>query len=246
MTDEAALLAGVLARPDDDLPRLVLADWLDENGKSDRAEFIRAQCHAPDANAFRLYVSNVYGHEFREGPPYATLWGREPLSDDLPARAAFFADWCRWPVGARLMYRRGFVEAVACPAADWVEHGDTVLAAHPVTEVRLTTQPEWEPLGPGAGCCVAGDPERRAFTSRDHEAAFPAGGLDEPGRWGGLASRLLRLRWPSVRTWHLPPGPLPVVLAAIAAAMELPADFAGTPGGNRTGAGAPTSPGPGG
>ncbi len=31
------------ASPDDDLPRRILADWLEENGQADRAEFIRLQ-----------------------------------------------------------------------------------------------------------------------------------------------------------------------------------------------------------
>jgi uncharacterized protein (TIGR02996 family) len=44
MTDEAALLAAIAARPDDDTPRLVYADWLDDHGDADRAEFIRLQC----------------------------------------------------------------------------------------------------------------------------------------------------------------------------------------------------------
>ena len=39
MTDRAALFASVLA---DDTARLVLADWLDEHGKGDRARFLRA------------------------------------------------------------------------------------------------------------------------------------------------------------------------------------------------------------
>jgi uncharacterized protein (TIGR02996 family) len=38
-----ALLAAILASPDDDLPRLVYADWLDEHGDPARAEFIRTQ-----------------------------------------------------------------------------------------------------------------------------------------------------------------------------------------------------------
>ena len=42
--DELALLRGVEAAPDDDLPRLVYADWLDEHGRHARAEFIRVQC----------------------------------------------------------------------------------------------------------------------------------------------------------------------------------------------------------
>jgi uncharacterized protein (TIGR02996 family) len=44
MTDEPALLAAIAARPDDDTPRLVYADWLDDHGAAERAEFIRVQC----------------------------------------------------------------------------------------------------------------------------------------------------------------------------------------------------------
>jgi uncharacterized protein (TIGR02996 family) len=46
MDDRRALMAAILANPDDDTPRLVFADWLQENGdKHDqaRAEFIRLQ-----------------------------------------------------------------------------------------------------------------------------------------------------------------------------------------------------------
>jgi uncharacterized protein (TIGR02996 family) len=65
MSEEAALLKAIVAAPDEDTPRLVYADWLDENradsrpspaqGPSARAEFIRVQCrlaagafHDPD------------------------------------------------------------------------------------------------------------------------------------------------------------------------------------------------------
>jgi uncharacterized protein (TIGR02996 family) len=44
MTAAAALLAAVRAAPADDAPRLVYADWLDEHGQPERAEFIRVQC----------------------------------------------------------------------------------------------------------------------------------------------------------------------------------------------------------
>jgi len=40
---EAFLLA-IFTNPDDDLPRLVFADWLDENGEAAWAELIRVQC----------------------------------------------------------------------------------------------------------------------------------------------------------------------------------------------------------
>jgi uncharacterized protein (TIGR02996 family) len=43
MSDEDALLSAIIANPDEDTPRLVYADWLDENGQPERAEFIRVQ-----------------------------------------------------------------------------------------------------------------------------------------------------------------------------------------------------------
>lgn len=47
----AALYRAILADPDDDTPRLVYADWLQEEGDDDRAEFIRVQCRIADINA---------------------------------------------------------------------------------------------------------------------------------------------------------------------------------------------------
>lgn len=52
MTDRDALLAAVLASPDDDLPRLVYADWLEEHGDADRAAFIRLQVEKARAEPF--------------------------------------------------------------------------------------------------------------------------------------------------------------------------------------------------
>ena len=43
MTNERALLAAINAKPDDDTVRVVYADFLEENGESERAEFIRLQ-----------------------------------------------------------------------------------------------------------------------------------------------------------------------------------------------------------
>src|SRR4051795_7116192 len=45
-----ALLLSAKESPEDDAPRLVLADWLEDHGEVDRAEFIRAQLRlAPGA-----------------------------------------------------------------------------------------------------------------------------------------------------------------------------------------------------
>src|SRR5579871_4463144 len=39
-----ALLQAIVDDPDDDTIRLIYADWFDDNGEPERAEFIRAQC----------------------------------------------------------------------------------------------------------------------------------------------------------------------------------------------------------
>src|SRR5215831_11981720 len=44
MTNDGAFLNAILADPAADAPRLVYADWLEENGQSGRAEFLRGQC----------------------------------------------------------------------------------------------------------------------------------------------------------------------------------------------------------
>jgi uncharacterized protein (TIGR02996 family) len=58
MSLQSAFLRAILDDPEDDAPRLVFADWLEEHGDSDRAEFIRTQVtlaqlplHAPGRTA---------------------------------------------------------------------------------------------------------------------------------------------------------------------------------------------------
>jgi uncharacterized protein (TIGR02996 family) len=104
MTEDAlALLKEITAHPDDDLPRLVFADWLDEHGLTDDAEFIRLQVERarvggePSARERELYAANISrwlqllpagfhdGIEFRRGFPYRVACDAETLfSRDLP------------------------------------------------------------------------------------------------------------------------------------------------------------------
>jgi uncharacterized protein (TIGR02996 family) len=51
MNERDALLRAVCANPDEDTPRLVFADWLDEHGEAERAEFIRLQIGLARGNA---------------------------------------------------------------------------------------------------------------------------------------------------------------------------------------------------
>ena len=91
---ERALLDAVLATPEDDLPRLVYADWLEENGNPERAAFIRVQCS--DAAAGQ-YTSDAKSVRFYR--PYAGIG----------------ADWPNVTVSIR----RGFVWYVGSTLSDW-------------------------------------------------------------------------------------------------------------------------------
>jgi uncharacterized protein (TIGR02996 family) len=59
--DEAGLLSAVCAEADDDVPRLVDADWLDEHDQPERARYIRLSveaCRLPptDPQRFALFA----------------------------------------------------------------------------------------------------------------------------------------------------------------------------------------------
>lgn len=66
MTHHDAFLADIIANPEDDTPRLIYADWLEEHGgqpERERAEFIRVQCQL--AKGLRCaYEPGTYGDPF--------------------------------------------------------------------------------------------------------------------------------------------------------------------------------------
>jgi uncharacterized protein (TIGR02996 family) len=61
-----ALLREAKESPEDDTPRLVLADWLDEHGDPDRAEFIRLQLRLAPGSALRAKERNALQHRSTE------------------------------------------------------------------------------------------------------------------------------------------------------------------------------------
>jgi len=65
MKELSALICACKENLDDDLPRLVLADWLEENGDADRAAFIHLQCESAANLAKRVWVKGetYYDHE---------------------------------------------------------------------------------------------------------------------------------------------------------------------------------------
>jgi uncharacterized protein (TIGR02996 family) len=91
MSDRDALLAAICAEPDEDTPRLVYADWCDENDEPQRAAFIRAQVELarmlpwePFAVRFRWRAHDALrGDRFRAGLPqldgYHVAWEERPF-----------------------------------------------------------------------------------------------------------------------------------------------------------------------
>ena len=112
--DRDAFLAAVRAAPDDDLPRLVYADWLEERGDGERAEFIRLSC---------------------ETPP-------EPRADAVEARlrellAAHGRRWRIPGLRGRQHFARGFVADIEVAAESLLSVDPRAMSEHPVRSVRL-------------------------------------------------------------------------------------------------------------
>ena len=195
MTECDALLAAVIAHPDDDTPRLVFADHLEDAGEVERAEFIRVQCelakfYGPADNGLADNgLVPLLSPGTDEGPLRPLVRRERELLDVAAAEGwaglpGFVDEW--W-------FRRGFVDEVRLSAADWLAHADAILAAHPVRAVSLTTAPWLEPVRGGLYARLLG---------RAKELAC---GVGRRGRQ--LVEDLLRAEWPSVQTWALPPNP---------------------------------------
>jgi uncharacterized protein (TIGR02996 family) len=155
MNDRAAFLAAIIVEPDDDLPRLVYADWLDEHGEPERAEFIRVQCRItamereydpqsllPDSHpahaeyrALRRRDWELLLHCNEEG---YTLSDREASWLPGPLLAIIREQDGRRVVHRSWQWRRGFVAEVELPADDFARHGEALLLAAPVEVLRLT------------------------------------------------------------------------------------------------------------
>lgn len=150
MNDRDALHAAVLDRPDDDTPRLALADWYDDHGDAARAEFIRIGIETARTTA------HCY-HDLTQPPdcPVCALHLRAADLARMPVPTADRTDhrcaWEAWaglpgfaclnlmgdrsadgidsrlrergrPPGRYFRFGRGFVDEVRLPLAAFVGH----------------------------------------------------------------------------------------------------------------------------
>jgi uncharacterized protein (TIGR02996 family) len=142
MGDGEALLRAILDQPKEDTPRLAYADWCDENGQPERAEFIRVQVTiarwgtTPPADAeewVRRERELIYGKVDSYRYNWNVWISLRTFSLNYPSQETIGSP--------SVAFSRGFVSHVSCSWPDWRAHADAILAAHPVERVRLTTWP---------------------------------------------------------------------------------------------------------
>jgi uncharacterized protein (TIGR02996 family) len=121
MTYDEAFLQAICERPDDNAPRLIFADWLDDHGEPERAELIRVQvalARLPDDAAA---VPALRRRECDLLAEHEMDWAGPLL--DLGAVA--------W------VFRRGLPAWVTLTADDFLRHAAALVRDTPVRRVKL-------------------------------------------------------------------------------------------------------------
>lgn len=111
--DRAAFRASICAEPDDDTRRLAFADWCDENGDPNRAEFIRVQCRIA-----RGFTVGDYCIHLHNNPCRCLACVTTARSDTLLAKHK--ATWIRGPVCDQCRGSGQYAEGV--PAKEECRH----------------------------------------------------------------------------------------------------------------------------
>jgi uncharacterized protein (TIGR02996 family) len=123
VTPYAGFIAAIREEPNDDAPRLVCADWLEEQGDEAgvaRAEFIRIQ----------IERANLPPEDVR----HSALQARE-----LRLLKRFVPVWCGPHfVFKKVRFRRGFIEGVHLHLRHFLHHRRQIFALESVRDVRLT------------------------------------------------------------------------------------------------------------
>jgi uncharacterized protein (TIGR02996 family) len=122
MRADAGFLDAIGDKPEDDAPRLIYADWLDDHGDPARAAFIRVQCRLARLGDDDLDRVSLERQEQVLLAEHGNAWRKE-----LPAFARKGA-----------VFRRGFVEEVTADAAAFVKGAPTLFRVAPVQHAWLT------------------------------------------------------------------------------------------------------------
>lgn len=141
-----AFVRDIAARPADDAPRLIYADWLEDHGEPERANVIRQMVRHPE----EFIDSRDPGGKDWIAVIDACNWLERHGAADLPWRRDPDPSVFVWEVHEgdnRAFWRRGFIAEVHCPLATWLAIGPGIVARHAVETVRLTDRRPFEALG---------------------------------------------------------------------------------------------------
>ncbi len=127
MSDENALLAAIAAHPHEDTPRLMYADWLQENGRPVRAEFIRVQIEIARRDHLPREALNQYVDLFQRN---------QELIDGH--RAELLGPLAVLPAEMQIEFRRGFPEFIELPVRSFLTHSERISELRPLPRVGVT------------------------------------------------------------------------------------------------------------
>jgi uncharacterized protein (TIGR02996 family) len=144
VTDGESLIRSVLANPVDDAPRLVYADWLEEHGRPEDAEFIRVQIELARLGFGGAFHVDSEGRRQQTSDQVALLQERQiDLWMGGFGRPEVPEEMSNWPMSIHpmrsqhLLLRRGFVDRVVSFAGIYMEVAPMLFARQPVTHVRI-------------------------------------------------------------------------------------------------------------
>ena len=127
MSDEPALLTAIAANPDEDTPRLMYADWLDEHAQAVRAEFIRVQIAISQKEHLPRAALNRHVDLFKRN---------QELIDRH--RAELLGPLAMLPRAARIEFRRGFLARIELHVEPFLGHAGLLAGLQPQPGVRVT------------------------------------------------------------------------------------------------------------
>src|SRR5262245_37162751 len=139
MAVEEGFLQAILKAPDDDAPRLIYADWLEERGDP-RGEFIRIQCELARMSEGGQYRAALVEREKKLLAENEEEWLGPLRRLGLERRGSNheFAEFTDASTLSCVDYRRGFVECVCLEVEAFLQRAESLFQAAPLLRhVRL-------------------------------------------------------------------------------------------------------------
>jgi uncharacterized protein (TIGR02996 family) len=142
-----SFLEDIIAHPDDDAPRLILADWLEDHGDSVRAEFIRVQIERArlpewDARQVRLRLREEellaeYGDQWKSELPRIEGIRWDEFRRGFVATAQFYR-FAVFRDQAGACWAAAPIEAVSVRWANWRDAIESIAPVAGLRELSIT------------------------------------------------------------------------------------------------------------